>query len=91
MPKIHELKTHPSYFKSVKDGRKNFECRKDDRDYKVGDEILLKEWKPIKGEYPGSGASGGFTGSICHRRITYVLRDFEGLKPGFVIIGIEKI
>lgn len=39
---IHELKTWPDFFRDVADGRKKFEIRKDDRDYKVGDLLRLK-------------------------------------------------
>ena len=37
--KIHELKTLPEYFDAVFMGKKNFEIRKNDRDYKVGDYV----------------------------------------------------
>lgn len=37
----HYLKT--SYFQSVQEGRKKFELRKNDRDFKVFDTIVLKE------------------------------------------------
>lgn len=42
--KIHELKILPEYFDAVISGRKRFEIRKNDRDYKVGDQLILKEW-----------------------------------------------
>ena len=98
----HNLKTEPGYFASVKTGKKNFECRKDDRNYKVGDELLLQEWKtvankreicPITEEKEAipNPASGDYTGNILHRRITYVLRNFEGLQPGFCILGLENL
>ena len=42
----HELKTWPEFFKQTRSGRKKFELRRNDRDFKVGDELLLKEWDP---------------------------------------------
>ncbi|GAY70610.1 hypothetical protein FMV2238Y02_03340 [Streptococcus canis] len=45
----HMLKCYPQYFKAVKDGTKPFECRYNDRDFKVGDELLLREYEPQKG------------------------------------------
>lgn len=40
----HELKILPQYYKDVKEGNKNFELRKNDRDYKVYDIIRLRAW-----------------------------------------------
>lgn len=37
---IHELKILPEYYEEVKCGNKNFELRKNDRDYKVYDDSL---------------------------------------------------
>lgn len=39
----HELKIQPKYFRAILDGKKNFEIRKNDRGYKVGDKVVLKE------------------------------------------------
>lgn len=48
MSKTHELKIYPKYFEEILDGKKTFEIRKDDRDFQVGDSIVLKEWDNIK-------------------------------------------
>ena len=40
----HELKILPQYFEAVKSGHKNFELRKDDRNYQVWDLITLREF-----------------------------------------------
>jgi hypothetical protein len=42
--KTHILKIHPEYFKEVKSGKKTFEVRLNDRDYKVGDLVILREF-----------------------------------------------
>ena len=77
---IHELKILPQYFEEVWDGNKNFELRKDDRDYKVGDSLRLLEF-----DY------GTYTGRECNREIKYILRNADqyGLKEGFVILAIR--
>lgn len=40
----HYIRILPEYFKVVEHGKKRFELRKNDRDYKVGDNIVLQEW-----------------------------------------------
>jgi Domain of unknown function (DUF3850) len=42
----HDLKTWPRFFEAVASGAKPFEWRKDDRDYRVGDILNLREWAP---------------------------------------------
>lgn len=41
--KTHELKLDIKYFDDVKSGKKNFEIRKNDRDFQVGDILELKK------------------------------------------------
>lgn len=43
-PKIHELKIWPPYYREVVNGVKTFEVRKYDRDFRVGDILILKEY-----------------------------------------------
>ena len=45
---LHELKTYPKYFQETIEGNKLFEIRKNDRNFQVGDVLLLKEWDNIK-------------------------------------------
>lgn len=41
----HELKLDIRYFDDVKSGKKNFEIRKNDRDFKVGDTLILEAFR----------------------------------------------
>ena len=77
---VHELKIQPKYFKMVKWGIKKFELRKDDRNYKVGDLITLREYE--NGEYTGK--------EIKNLPIWCILRDCPeyGLKEGYCILGL---
>ncbi|MGV8956606.1 DUF3850 domain-containing protein [Lactococcus lactis] len=49
--KTHELKLDIKYFEDVKSGKKNFEIRKNDRDFQVGDILELKAWDSSLGQY----------------------------------------
>ena len=80
---IHELKTWQPYFEQVKSGLKTFELRENDRDFKIGDELLLKEY---------SASHDEFTGNFCHRRVDFILHGGRfGLEDGFCILGLSKI
>ncbi len=77
---LHELKIDPKYYVAVLAGEKRFELRKDDRNYEVGDLLVLKEFKD--GEYTGR--------TIKYKPIKYILRDCpeHGLKEGYCILGL---
>ena len=47
----HELKTETSYYQAVEKGIKKFELRKNDRDFKLGDILTLRE--TVNGIYTG--------------------------------------
>ena len=75
---MHEIKILPQYFADVRKGIKQFELRKDDRNYQVHDLVTLREWNGK--EYTGQKMIVG----IC-----YILRDCPeyGLKDGYCIFG----
>ncbi|WP_306274158.1 ASCH/PUA domain-containing protein [Parageobacillus thermoglucosidasius] len=53
IPMKHRLKTWPEYFEAVLSGKKTFEIRKNDRDFRVNDLLLLQEYNPKTEEYTG--------------------------------------
>ncbi|MEX1447730.1 ASCH/PUA domain-containing protein [Enterococcus sp. C76] len=72
----HELKILPVYFEAVANGRKQFEIRKNDRDFQVGDQLILKEWN-----------KDGFTGRSYQAEITYITDYMQ--KNGYVVLSIR--
>lgn len=75
---VHLLKIFPEYYDAQLLDLKNFEIRKDDRDFRVGDEIWLREFDPKTNE---------FTGRDLSRVITYIT-DYQQ-KPGYVVLGTK--
>lgn len=73
----HDLKCWVGFFEAVLDGRKPFEIRKNDRRYRVGDILHLREWDPIKMTY---------TDRSCARMVSYVT-DWEQ-QNGYVVMGL---
>lgn len=51
--KKHKLKTWPLYFIAVWEGSKKFEVRKNDRNFEVGDYLILREYNPNTDKYSG--------------------------------------
>ena len=82
-PFIHELKTWPQYFAEIYCSLKMFEVRKSDRDFKVGDLLVLREYDPVIQEY---------TGRIIPVCITYILPGGQfGIEGGYCVMGLSNI
>lgn len=75
----HHVKSWPEFYKAIKLGLKTFDLRKNDRGYEPGHFIVFEEFRPGVGE---------FTGQKTTRRIVYILREFDGLMPGYCILGL---
>lgn len=50
---IHELKTWPDVFDSMRRGYKTADFRLDDRGFNVDDKLILKEFNPVNKKYSG--------------------------------------
>lgn len=78
MNTTHELKVWPVFYQDVVDGSKPFEIRKNDRNYQVGDKLILREWYKSIEQY---------TGEEAEVLVTYIT-DF-GQVDGYVVMGIR--
>jgi hypothetical protein len=99
---IHVKKCHPAPFRAVVGGLKPFEWRReDDCRYEVGDLLILLEWDPdasavlhpkydkTEPGYERRREPNGYTGNLCKRSVTYVLRGEFEVPRGFVILGLR--
>jgi hypothetical protein len=85
----HELKAWPHFFRSVWDGTKTFELRRDDRGYQVGDILLLREYDPDRDDLP---CGERYTGRELTARVEYILVGGQlGLEEGYVIMSIKRM
>ena len=75
-PRIYEVFLQGSA--AIVEGVKNFEIRNNDRQFKVGDIVVLDEFDPNEQKFTGRGTS---------RVVTYIT-DFEQ-KPGYVVMALK--
>jgi len=79
--RIHELKIWPSEFVMLKNFTKRYEIRRADRDYQVGDTVILREWDPTTGQY---------SGNACRAEIIHLTPPEKwGLPADLCVLGIN--
>lgn len=78
---VHVLKTEAPYYEAVATEEKTFEVRFNDRNFKVGDYLLLRDF---------DAASKTLLHRKLVRRVSYVLthEQFHGVSPGFAVLGL---
>ncbi|KAB7710960.1 DUF3850 domain-containing protein [Plesiomonas shigelloides] len=77
MATTHHLKTLPEHYNAVVRGDKLAELRKNDRNFNVGDCLLLKEWTE----------SYGYTGRSASFHVIHVC-DVGFIADGYVMLSI---
>jgi hypothetical protein len=76
----HELKTWPQYYKAIVSGEKRFEIRVKDRDFKVGDVLILREYDPDAKAY---------LGGEYWVRVTYMVSGAWGIPDNIAVMSIK--
>lgn len=80
---VHELKTWHEPFEAISCGAKTFEFRKDDRKYRVGDVLRLREFDALDATY---------SGRELEAQVTYVLGGGGfGIPDGYVCMSIRVL
>jgi len=92
--KIHDLNCDTKFFRDLYELKKTHEVRLYDRDYQVGDFIVLNNYKDGSRinylEGPGTVLHGVGTMTFC---ITHILtnEDFpDGLQPGYAVLSLRQ-
>lgn len=76
---MHDLKTESKYFQDIVKCVKKFEVRKNDRNFKVGDTLKLREI-----------SNGKFTGQEYFVYIIYILPGGQfGIEKDYCVMGIK--
>lgn len=78
--KEHAIKLSHVFFDDVISGVKTFELRKDDRNYQVGDMLVMSEVLDDK-----------LTGRVIRATIIYKLDGYLGLVKDYCILGINYL
>lgn len=81
-PRVHQLKVECEFYAALSLHLKNFEVRKNDRNFQVNDILVLREW---------SAAREAYTGLWLYAQISYILDDPRYCKEGYVILGLKFI
>jgi hypothetical protein len=79
----HYLKTWPVPFEAIWRGDKSAELRRDDRDFRTGDTLVLREYRPESDDY---------TGRWKCAVVTHIIRPddgFPGLESGYAVLSID--
>ena len=77
--KVHHLKTIEPYYTALQRREKTFEVRRMDRDFKVGDMLVLQQY---------SRKTSTYTGLELHCLITYILTSEKYCKEGYCVMGL---
>ena len=79
----HNLKTDPEVFELVLSGIKNYEIRYNDRGFKIGDTLMLREY---------DRTITAFSGRSVSREVTHVLYGGQyGIEKGYVILSMKEL
>jgi hypothetical protein len=86
--RVHELKCWPDFFEKVVAGKKTFEVRRDDRNFMIGDRLLLREF-----EVKPAQEDSDYTGRECTVEVTYVMRGRPNnpIAVGFCVLAVRVV
>ena len=84
---LHLLKTAPDQFQALLDGIKTFEWRKNDRDFKVGDILILREWITPVPHFIQEDSH--YSGRIAFFEATSITEGAFDIPEGFCVMSVK--
>lgn len=78
--KVHTLKVGEPDYTDIVSGRKRFEVRQEDEDFREGDLLMLCQY-----------VNKNFTGLDVEKKIGYIQRGCPGLEAGWAVLGLEDV
>lgn len=83
--KIHDIKIDSSLFYAVSGDMKTHEFRRNDRDYGVGDLLVLRSWDTAKGAYVKDG-------DYVLARVNFISKGPDwGIPAGYCVMSIKVV
>src|SRR5690242_19434237 len=87
MPTTHHLKSWPQFFQPIQAGHRTHELRRNDRNFEVGDVLVLHEFDPETQQYTGAQCEVDVTSITSLRQPCAVSED--ALDPDFCILSVR--
>ena len=90
--KVHEIKSERGSLAAVADGVKCAELRLDDREYALGDYLLMREWSEGAGD--DTAVRRGYGGMSVLARVTHIVMtpsSFNALESGYVMLSLKVL
>ena len=89
MGRTHYLKSWPQFFAPIRQGTRTHELRRNDRDFRVGDLLVLQEYNPETQSYTGGKCRVEVTSMTSFAQPCAV--SGEGLNPDFCILSVRLV
>ena len=88
--KTHKVKSWSYLFQQHVSGARVHDLRINDRDYKVGDKVILQEYDNTKGDYTGAELAVEITYATGHDAIPCAVSSAV-LDPKYLILSYRKL
>lgn len=87
---VYKVKSWVAFYQAFKTGAKKHDMRDlKDRDYKVGDTLILQEYDPFEGKYTGSEMAMKITYITSHN--TPCAFSSAALDKNYCILSLEQV